>query len=135
MPWLPDLAPPPALPMDLATARAVVDDALDRWVAGRRERMGGFIARHFGFRGAARLHRRALGWDVLRAPANIALVPPQLGLHLGGVLARRLGAPRAGHWMASRKVLMRTDADRELEWMLCTEFLDMPHPAKPEQQR
>src|SRR3546814_6021737 len=85
------------------------------------------FARHFGFRGAARWHRRALGWGVLRAPANIALVPPQLGLHLGGVLARRLGAPRAGHWMASRKVLMRTDVDREIEWLLWTEFLELPY--------
>lgn len=127
MQTLPALAPPPSLPMDITTARAVVDAALDRWLAGRRERMTPFIDRHFGFRGSARLHRRALGWDVLRAPANLALVPPQLGLHLGGVIAARLGARRAGHWMATRKVLLRTDVDREIEWLLWTEFLELPY--------
>lgn len=127
MQTLPDLAPPPSLPLDLTTARAVVDAALDRWVEGRRHRIGAFVDRHFGFRGAMRLHRRALGWDVLRAPANIALVPPQIGLYLGGALAGRLGARRVGHWMASRKVMMRTDVDREIEWLLWTEFLELPY--------
>lgn len=124
---LPIPAPPPALPMDVTTARAIVDAAVDRWVAGRRALIDGFVDRHFGFRGAGRLHRRALGWDILRAPANIALVPPQLGLHAGGVIASRLGARRAGHWMASRRLLLRTDVDREIEWLLWTEFLELPH--------
>ena len=124
---LPDLAPPPSLPMDISTARAVVDAAIDRWAASRRELIDPFVDRHFGFRGAARLHRRALGWDILRAPANIALVPPQLGLHTGGVLASRLGARRAGYWMSSRRLLLRTDVDREIEWLLWTEFLELPH--------
>lgn len=124
---LPDLAPPPSLPMDVSTARAVVDAAVDRWIAGRRAHLGPFIDRHFGFRGSARLHRRAFGWDVLRAPANLALVPPQLGLYLAGMIAGRLGARRAGHWMATRKVLMRTDVDREIEWLLWTEFLELPY--------
>ena len=88
-------------------ARRVVDASIDRWVAGRREAAGPFIDRHFSFRGTARLHRHAFGWDVLRAPANIALVPPQLGLHTGGVVATRLGARRLGHWLASRRLLLR----------------------------
>jgi len=124
---LPDLAPPPSLPMDLSTARAVVDAAIDRWGAGRRDLIAPFVDRHFGFRGAARLHRKALGWDILRAPANIALVPPQLGLHAGGVLASRLGARKTGYWMSSRRLLLRTDVDREIEWLLWSEFLELPH--------
>lgn len=124
---LPDLAPPPSLPMDVSTARAIVDAAIDRWSAGRREEIDRFVDRHFGFRGSGRLHRRALGWDILRAPANIALVPPQLGLHAAGVVASRLGRRRAGHWLASRRLLLRTDVDRELEWLLWTEFLALPY--------
>ena len=124
---LPDLAPPPSLPMDISTARAVVDAAIDRWAAARRAAIDGFVDRHFGFRGSGRLHRRALGWDLLRAPANIALVPPQLGLQAAGAVATRLGRRRAGHWLASRRLLLRTDVDRELEWLLWTEFLELPH--------
>lgn len=124
---LPGLAPPPSLPMDPSTARAVVDAAIDRWVAGRRERIRPFVDRHFGFGGAARLHRKALGWDIVRAPANVALAPSQVGLHAIGTVARRLGARRAGYWLASRRVLLRTDVDREIEWLLWTEFLELPY--------
>lgn len=124
---LPDLAPEPALPVDLSTARAVFDAAIDRWVASRRDLIDPFVDRHFGFRGTARLHRKALGWDVFRAPANVALVPPQLALHAGSVAARRLGARRAGQWMATRRLLLRTDVDREIEWLLWTEFLELPY--------
>ncbi|MEQ8393822.1 DUF6635 family protein [Thalassobaculum sp.] len=108
-------------------ARRVVDASIDRWVAGRREAILPFIDRHFTFRGTARLHRHAFGWDVLRAPANIALVPPQLGLHAGGVVASRLGARRLGHWLASRRLLLRTDVDAEIEWLLWSEFLELPY--------
>ena len=124
---LPDLEPASNLPIDLSTARAIVDAAIDRWGAGRREAIGGFVDRHFGFRGAGRLHRKALGWDVLRAPANIALVPPQLGLHAAGVVASRLGGRKLGHWLSSRRLLLRTDVDREIEWLLWTEFLELPY--------
>lgn len=113
--------------MDIALARRVVDAAIDRWVAGRRENIEPFVDRHFSFRGTARLHRKALGWDILRAPANIALVPPQLGLHAGGVVASRLGARRLGHWLASRRLLVRTDVDAEIEWLLWSEFLELPY--------
>jgi len=123
----PDLAPPPNLPMDVSTARAIVDAAIDRWIAGRRTAIDGFVGRQFGFRGSGRLHRRALGWDILRAPANIALVPPQVGLQAAGAIATRLGRRRAGHWLASRRLLLRTDVDRELEWLLWSEFLELPY--------
>lgn len=118
---------PPGLPMDVSAARSIVDAAVERWAAERRLRIDGFVDRHFSFRGSSRLHRKALGWDILRAPANIALVPPQLALHAGGVVAGRLGARRVGYWMASRRLLLRTDVDREIEWLLWSELLELPY--------
>ena len=56
-----------------------------------------FVDRNFSFAGSARLHRRAVGWDLLRAPANVALSLPQVGLKLGAAVARgwaRAGRPR-----------------------------------------
>lgn len=112
---------------DPATARAVVDDAIAQFIASRRERIDGFVETHFGFKGAANLHRHALGMDLVRAPVNLALMPPQLLLQLTGMLVRRAGARRAGHWMASRRLLLRTSVDREIEWRLWTELLELPY--------
>ncbi|NQW09923.1 MAG: hypothetical protein HQ481_08610 [Alphaproteobacteria bacterium] len=115
------------LPFDTATARAVVDDAITRYIASRRDRIDGFVDIHFGVKGALDLHRHALGADLIRAPVNLALMPPQLLLQLAGIVVRRAGARRAGHWMASRRLLLRTSVDRELEWRLWTELLELPY--------
>ncbi len=123
---LPAPASTASVPFDPATARMVVDNAISRYVESRREKIDGFVDTHFGFRGSARLHRHALGYDLLRGPANIALLPPQLVLQLSGVAADALGARRAGHWLKTRRLLMRTSVDREMQWRLWTEFLELP---------
>ena len=115
------------LPFDPSIARAIVDDAITRYIAARRERVARFVDVHFGFKGALDLHRRALGFDLIRAPVNLALVPPQLLLQLSGIVVRRAGARRAGYWMASRRLLLRTSVDREIEWRLWTELLQLPY--------
>lgn len=115
-----------SLPFDPSTARSVVDDAITRYIESRRERIDDFIDRHYGWKGSARLHRNAFGMDLVRAPLNVALVPPQLLVNLSGMAVGRLGARRAGHWMKTRRLLLRTSVDRELEWRLWTDFLELP---------
>ena len=111
---------------DPATANAVVDAAIGRFFDARRERIGPFVDRTFSFRGSASIHKRAFGWDLLRAPANLALVPLQIGTMLSGSAARRLGARKAAYWLSTRQVLLRTDVDREIEWRLWSDLLELP---------
>lgn len=63
----------------------------------------GFVRKHYSFPGTLRLHRHAIGWDLLRAPVNVALAPlfllsrlVALGLHAGGARqwARRFARSR-----------------------------------------
>ncbi|MBX6323503.1 MAG: hypothetical protein IRY94_16895, partial [Rhodospirillaceae bacterium] len=69
----------PAPPeVDESTAAAIVDDAIGRYFDSRRARVDAFAARVFSLRGAFDLNRRALGWDLARAPANVALAAPPL---------------------------------------------------------
>ena len=96
------------LPFDPSTARSVVDDAITRYVESRRARVKDFIDVHYGWKGSARLHRNAFGYDLLRAPLNVALVPPQLAINVSGMVAERVGARRAGHWMKTRRLLLRS---------------------------
>ncbi|MDF1791343.1 MAG: hypothetical protein P1U88_05495 [Thalassobaculaceae bacterium] len=119
-------SPAASVPFDPSTARSVVDDAISRYIDSRRERINPFVDAHYGWSGSARLHRNALGLDLVRAPLNVALVPPQLLVNLSGMVVERFGARRAGHWMKTRRLLMRTSVDRELEWRLWTELLELP---------
>lgn len=126
MPTAPVSAPLlPILP-DAAAVRRAVAAGLGRYYAERRSRVGPFVDRHFCLRGTARLHRAALGWDVVRAPANLVLAGPQAGLKAAAAIAGALGAARVGEALGSRDLLLKTAVAREVEWLLRTELLELP---------
>ena len=104
----------------------IVRDAVHRYVATRHERIDAFVDRHFTLSGSLALHRRAVGWDLLRAPANLFLTGPTLGVKLAGWAAQRAGFKRLSDWLARRNILLETDVGREIEWLVATEFLEIP---------
>lgn len=73
-----------------------------------------FVRTTFGPRGTLRLHRAALGADVLRAPLNLFLAPVFLLTRLIAFLLRRFGAVRAGDWLAGRRILLATSVSRRV---------------------
>lgn len=54
-------------------AGRIVADAAQRYFDSRRSRVDAFVDRHFSLAGSAAIHRNAVGWDMLKAPANITL--------------------------------------------------------------
>ena len=88
-----------AMPDD-ALARVIVRDGVSRYFAARRARVGPFVDRHFSLAGTLRLHRAALGWDIARAPLNLALAAPQAGTWVAAAGARRLGTSADGGGVA-----------------------------------
>jgi hypothetical protein len=107
-------------------ANAIVRDAARRYVASRRERIDAFVDRHFTLAGSLALHRRAIGWDLLRAPANLFLAGPALTVKLASAAARRAGHRRVADWLAGRRLLLETEVAREIEWLVATELLEVP---------
>jgi hypothetical protein len=111
-------------PQELASA--IVRDALQRYIESRRARIDAFVDRHFTLAGSIALHRRALGWDLLRAPANLFLAGPALAVKLAAWAARRGGMEGVAAWLAGRRLLLETEVAREIEWLVATEFLEIP---------
>jgi hypothetical protein len=107
-------------------ARAIVRDAAQEYVASRRHRIDAFVDRHFTLAGSLALNLRALGWDLVRAPANLFLAGPALILSLASLAAQKAGAPRLAAWLARRRILLETDVAREIEWLVATELLEVP---------
>ena len=107
-------------------ARLIVDEAAARYCAERRAKIDDFVDRTFSLPGTLRLHRRAVGWDLLRSPANLALSAPHLAARVSAGLARRAGLVPAADWLDSRRYFLQTDVARELEWRLFTELLELP---------
>jgi hypothetical protein len=118
----------PALtPPSPAEAQAIVDRAIDRYIAARHDKVTGFVDANYSLIGSLRLHRKALGLDLLRAPANVALALPYLGSRLTAAGLEATGAD----WLAERvrrcKIFLDTDIARELTWRLHTELLELPY--------
>ena len=106
--------------------RAIVHDAVCNYIATRRERIDLFVDRHFTLAGSLELHRRAIGWDLLRAPANLFLAGPALFVKLASWAARRAGNHRLAAWLAGCRLLIETDVALEVEWLVATELLEIP---------
>ena len=112
--------------LDQREAEAIVTESARRYFAGCRSRIGPFIDANYAFVASARLHGHAIGWDLLRAPANVALAVPQVLLKLGAAGARRLGSPRAARAL-DRDIFLETAVSRELRWRMMTDLLELPY--------
>lgn len=109
-----------------AALAAAVTRATQHYVAGRRARIPAFAAAQFGWAGAARLHRHALGRDLLRVPVNVLWAAPYLLTRGAAALSRRAGAQRVAERLERLPAGLRTDVERELEWRLYAEWLELP---------
>lgn len=107
-------------------ARSAVESAVRRYCAERRSRVPGFVDRHFSLRGAVALHRAALGWDILRAPFNLTMAAPAAALHVVAAGVRRLGGAHFANALSRRRLLLPTSVARRIEWLVCTELLELP---------
>lgn len=106
--------------------QVAVTEATARYLATRRAYIRPFVERHFSWHGALRLNRRALGLDLLRAPANVLWATPYLLLQLGAGLCQYLGAQRIAKWLGRLPPGFKTDVEREIEWLIYSEFLELP---------
>ena len=104
----------------------IVAQAARLYFESRRLRANAFADRHFSLAGSLAIHRKALGWDVLKAPANVALAVPYIGTKLAAGIAGRLGAKRLSRFFGSRRILLETAVGREIEWLVLTELLELP---------
>ncbi|WP_435167591.1 DUF6635 family protein [Falsirhodobacter sp. 1013] len=83
-----------------------------------------FTARNFSLWGSIKLHRHAVGWDLLRAPANVTLAPLFLIQKLAGALLAWVRLPRAARWVTARPLMFRTALAAELDRRLHRDLLE-----------
>ncbi len=114
-------------PIDAAGARSIVNAAIDRYVAARHARVDAFVDDNFTLWKSIRLHRHAVGYDLVRAPANLAMMVPYLAAQVAAAGAGKLKAGKTAAWLRSRRFFLATDVARELEWRLHADLLELPY--------
>lgn len=113
-------------PLARSEADAIVAEAAAAYFDGCRARVRPFVDRTFSPRGTFALHRHALGFDILKAPANAVLSIPQVGLKLGALGARGLGRRQTAARLQRQNLFLETSVMRELRWRIVTELLQQP---------
>jgi hypothetical protein len=126
MTLLTDVAPIPS-EADRILVEQIVDDGVRRYFTRRRQLIQPFVDRNFSLRGSIELHRMAVGWDIARAPLNLAMAAPQVGLLVAAQAARKLGAPRIAAQLGSTRLVVHTAVGRELAWRLHADLLELPY--------
>lgn len=131
---------PEALVLGPEEAQQIVEAAMTRYLAGCRERIPDFVDRTFSFKGSLALHRCVLGWDILRAPANVLMAIPNLALRAAGSGLDRWGGSSSrtrcwAAWMRRKTLFLETDLGREVQWRLATELLQLPWEEKTGRRR
>ncbi|ABC21558.1 DUF6635 family protein [Rhodospirillum rubrum] len=121
----------PLVALSQTSVAAAVDNAAARYLLRRRERVEAFVAETYSLRGSLRLHRHAIGWDVVRAPVNMALAVPQVAVMGAAWGLRKVGqawkpAGRAADRLGRLTLMLPTDLGRELTFRLFRDFLELP---------
>jgi hypothetical protein len=97
------------------------------YLEARRARIPPFVATHFSWPGALKLNRKALGRDLYRAPLNILWSAPALAAVGSAKLLARLGERRLSTALARVPAGLETDVQKEVAWLIYTEFLELPY--------
>lgn len=113
--------------IDSALARRIVEDSIRRYFDKRRARIPAFVDKTFSFKGATALHGHALGHDLWRAPLNIVMAGPQLGLNLAADFLARKGRRREARYLKSRELFFRTSVADAIERAVLVDFLELPY--------
>jgi hypothetical protein len=104
-----------------------VERAIASYIESRKARIPEFVDRHFSFKGALRLNRKALGKDLLKGPVNILWsLPYTLSRASSGAL-RKAGERKLSSYLDRLPAGFETAVQREVTWLIYTDLLELPH--------
>jgi hypothetical protein len=118
-----------ALDLERGSIERAFRAAAQSYISTRRTRIAYFSRRYFSFRGSVRLHRVALGGDLVRAPVNIALALPHVLKLLVAATLRRTGFTGGAARLSALPTQLETAVACEIDWLMWTELLELSHQA------
>lgn len=109
-----------------AIVMQAVKGGIKAYADSRRRNITPFIEDHFSFKGAWELNKCAFGKDLWRAPANLLWAPFYFAAKLGSAAAEKAGLESVSEKLKKVEPGFRTDVEREVEWLMYSEFLELP---------
>lgn len=104
-----------------------LDRAIKNYIQSRRQKIPAFVHSHFSVAGAAKINRKALGLDLIKAPLNVAWALPYTAVQTTSLLAARVGFKQAGRLAGKMPTGFKTAVQEELNRLIFVELLELPY--------
>jgi hypothetical protein len=112
-------------------ADLAVERAIGAYITLRKEMVPHFVRKHFSFRGAVRLNRKAFSSDLYKVPLNVAWTLPYITLRASSSVMRKMGLEKFPAHVERLPVGFETKVQREISWLIFTELLEIPYAQGP----
>ncbi len=113
-----------------------VNRAIDRYIRNRRKKVPQFVRQYFSFKGAAKLHKKALGADLIKGPVNISWSLIYTILRTGGTILKKTGEKRVSTLLTEKLPHgFATRVQQEINWLIYTELLELPYQHKKRESK
>ncbi len=113
--------------LDSRVVEESVSRGIERYIESRRAKVPEFVDKYFSVYGALKLHQKALGRDLYRAPLNVVWSIPSLAAQGLAGLCRKLGVEGTANKLEKLPKGFETDVQREVKWLIYTELLELPY--------
>ncbi len=104
-----------------------VEQGIERYIRSRKAKIPDFVNRHFSFKGALRLHQKALWKDLYKVPLNIVWIVPALIIRTSSYLSYKFGAAKIARLLNRLPAGFETEVQKEINWLIYSELLELPY--------
>lgn len=104
-----------------------INAGIENYLQSRKAKVPAFVEQHFSFRGALKLHRKALGKDLYKTPLNTLWLAPSAAIKAGSWVLKKTGANGVADKLNALPGGFQTDLQKELNWLIYTELLELPY--------
>lgn len=107
--------------------KAALDRAIDNYIQSRRKKIPQFVQTHFSISGAARINKKALGTDILKAPVNVAWALPYTAIQAASAGLSKIGFKNIRKLTGKMPSGFTTAVQKEINRLIFTELLEIPY--------
>lgn len=107
--------------------QAAFDRAVQNYIQSRRQKIPGFVQKHFSISGAAKINRKALGTDLIKAPLNVMWALPYTAIQATSLILGRAGFRKVEHLAHKMPAGFKTAVQKEVSRLIFLELLELPY--------
>lgn len=108
-----------------------IDKALDRaiqnYIQSRRQKISEFVQTHFSFSGTAKINKKALGADLIKAPLNVAWALPYTTVQATSLICNKVGLKKIHNLAQKMPAGFKTAVQEEINRLIFTQLLELPY--------